>query len=337
MPAWIAWYCGIWRYFSNSRFQASALIGGTTPGDDVPFGNRESALGEARRAADQDQQEEHPGPDGEPDAETTSRVHGSANITEVTFGMIILALSCRRRNSHRSAASPIPVSSRPISGSRRPESNRSSRVASPGCALAASRAKSGWRCRVRSIAWRGPTIECWLACRSAGVPASTDLPWTPSPAPCSFRPSVGCPPACSGQPVRLPTHRRSLNLPPLSATRSGRSADLGTTWPDRRRSPRRANASGHRVAVLPLTADDQLAVIDADSGTLLRTIQLGVAPIAAVVSADGTVAWVTELAGQQPRRERSCSPAVLRAARRAGSSRWPRDCHAGHGGSNRSR
>jgi DNA-binding beta-propeller fold protein YncE len=61
-----------------------------------------------------------------------------------------------------------------------------------------------------------------------------------------------------------------------------------------------ANVSGHRVAVLPLTADDQLAVIDADSGTLLRTVQLGVAPIAAAVSADGAVAWVTELAGQKP-------------------------------------
>jgi DNA-binding beta-propeller fold protein YncE len=63
---------------------------------------------------------------------------------------------------------------------------------------------------------------------------------------------------------------------------------------------KRANPSGHRVAVLPLSADDQLAVVDADSGTLLRTVPLGVAPIAAVVSADGAVAWITELAGQQP-------------------------------------
>ena len=33
---------------------------------------------------------------------------------------------------------------------------------------------------------------------------------------------------------------------------------------------RRANASGHRVAVVPLPANDALAVLDADSGALLR-------------------------------------------------------------------
>ncbi len=63
---------------------------------------------------------------------------------------------------------------------------------------------------------------------------------------------------------------------------------------------RRANASGRRVAVLPLPANDELAVFDADAGTLLRTVKLGVAPLAAVVSSDGAVAWVTELAGRQP-------------------------------------
>ncbi|MGH7593631.1 MAG: bifunctional YncE family protein/alkaline phosphatase family protein [Gemmatimonadales bacterium] len=63
---------------------------------------------------------------------------------------------------------------------------------------------------------------------------------------------------------------------------------------------KRTNATGHRPAVLPLIADDQLAVVDADNGTLLRMVTLGVAPVAAVVSADGAVAWVTELAGRQP-------------------------------------
>ena len=63
---------------------------------------------------------------------------------------------------------------------------------------------------------------------------------------------------------------------------------------------RRVNVSGHRVAVLPLISDDQLAVLDADNGELLHIVQLGVAPVAAVVSSDGAVAWVTELAGRQP-------------------------------------
>jgi len=62
----------------------------------------------------------------------------------------------------------------------------------------------------------------------------------------------------------------------------------------------RANASGHRVAVLPLTADDELAIVNADDGTLLRLVPLGVAPLGAVVSADGATAWVTELVGAKP-------------------------------------
>ena len=41
---------------------------------------------------------------------------------------------------------------------------------------------------------------------------------------------------------------------------------------------RRANASGHRVVVVPLSANDALAVLDADSGSLLKTVPLGVLP-----------------------------------------------------------
>ena len=63
---------------------------------------------------------------------------------------------------------------------------------------------------------------------------------------------------------------------------------------------RRANASGHRVAVVPLPANDALAVLDADNGSLLKTIPLGVLPVAAAVSADGAVAWVSNLGGRKP-------------------------------------
>jgi YVTN family beta-propeller protein len=65
---------------------------------------------------------------------------------------------------------------------------------------------------------------------------------------------------------------------------------------------RRANATGHRVAVLPLPANDALAVFDADSGGLLKTIPLGVLPVAAVVSEDGAVAYVSVMGGRKPRR-----------------------------------
>ena len=63
-----------------------------------------------------------------------------------------------------------------------------------------------------------------------------------------------------------------------------------------------ANASGHRVVVVPLPANDSLAVLDADSGTLLKKVPLGVLPVAAVVSSDGSVAYVSNLGGSKPRR-----------------------------------
>jgi DNA-binding beta-propeller fold protein YncE len=63
---------------------------------------------------------------------------------------------------------------------------------------------------------------------------------------------------------------------------------------------RSANASGHRVAVVPLTVEDRLTIIDADAGTPIATVPLGVAPIAAVVSPDGATAYVTNLGGNRP-------------------------------------
>jgi DNA-binding beta-propeller fold protein YncE len=70
----------------------------------------------------------------------------------------------------------------------------------------------------------------------------------------------------------------------------------------------RANASGHRVAVLPLPADDKIALLDADSGELLRLLDAGVLPVAAVVSKDGSTAWVTNFGGPKPTsRDRAAS------------------------------
>src|SRR5947208_1413279 len=60
---------------------------------------------------------------------------------------------------------------------------------------------------------------------------------------------------------------------------------------------RRANASGHRVVVVPLSANDALAILDADSGSLLRTVPVGVRPGAAVVDRSDRSPY---LAVQQP-------------------------------------
>jgi YVTN family beta-propeller protein len=71
--------------------------------------------------------------------------------------------------------------------------------------------------------------------------------------------------------------------------------------------------TGRRHAVAPLPANDQLAILDANNGAPLRFVSLGVEPIAAVISADGRVAYVSILGGHKPTpRERAafqcCDP-----------------------------
>jgi hypothetical protein len=67
--------------------------------------------------------------------------------------------------------------------------------------------------------------------------------------------------------------------------------------------------------IVPLPANDRLAVLDADAGNLLFEIPLGVLPIAAAISADGATAWVTVFGGAKPAREdraatQCCDPNV---------------------------
>ena len=82
---------------------------------------------------------------------------------------------------------------------------------------------------------------------------------------------------------------------------------------------RRPNASGHRVAVLPLPANDQVAILDADSGTLLRTLDVGVLPVAAVIDPDGRTAWISNFGGPKPasgdRAARQCCDPMAEAVR----------------------
>lgn len=61
------------------------------------------------------------------------------------------------------------------------------------------------------------------------------------------------------------------------------------------------SVDGHRVVVVPLPADDKLAVLDADNGAKLRSVSLGVLPIASALSPDGAIAWVTVFGGAKPK------------------------------------
>jgi YVTN family beta-propeller protein len=60
-------------------------------------------------------------------------------------------------------------------------------------------------------------------------------------------------------------------------------------------------ADGKRLAIATLPANDSLAVLDAESGNLLRKIALGVEPISTVISADSRVAYVSILGGPKPK------------------------------------
>ncbi|HVZ48459.1 MAG TPA: bifunctional YncE family protein/alkaline phosphatase family protein [Gemmatimonadaceae bacterium] len=78
---------------------------------------------------------------------------------------------------------------------------------------------------------------------------------------------------------------------------------------------RRANASGKRVIVAPLPANDKVEVLDAGTGARVSTIATGVLPVAAVVSDDGSEAWVSVYGGPKPK------PGELQAPQQAGYRR----------------
>ncbi|MDX2029111.1 MAG: alkaline phosphatase family protein [Blastocatellia bacterium] len=63
----------------------------------------------------------------------------------------------------------------------------------------------------------------------------------------------------------------------------------------------RPNAQGQRIVVVPLTYNNELAVIDLIAGKLLGKVPTGIAPFAAVVNATGTEAYVSNWGGRLPK------------------------------------
>jgi YVTN family beta-propeller protein len=110
-------------------------------------------------------------------------------------------------------------------------------------------------------------------------------------------------------PGETPSARRPVvtHLTAFDATATGDSAasrfDSGALGDYMAGAPavaERPGPNGKRLAVLPLPANDGLAVLDAETGALIRTIPLGVEPLAAVISADSRVAYVSVLGGPKP-------------------------------------
>ena len=59
------------------------------------------------------------------------------------------------------------------------------------------------------------------------------------------------------------------------------------------------DAAGRRIAALPLTYNDSLAIIDLNSGTLLHKAPTGIAPFAAAIDSIGSIAYVTNWGGRR--------------------------------------
>ncbi len=74
-----------------------------------------------------------------------------------------------------------------------------------------------------------------------------------------------------------------------------------------------ANELNQRLAVAPLTYNNELAVVDLNSGKTLGKIATGIAPFAAVINAAGTVAYVSNWGGRLPKPGEPALPTGLEA------------------------
>jgi YVTN family beta-propeller protein len=60
-------------------------------------------------------------------------------------------------------------------------------------------------------------------------------------------------------------------------------------------------ANGRRYAVVPLVWENKLAVVDVLQREVVRKVDVGIAPFAAVIDRTGAVAWVSNLGGRPPK------------------------------------
>ena len=79
------------------------------------------------------------------------------------------------------------------------------------------------------------------------------------------------------------------------------AADLGTFQAGALAVARDPDLEGRRLAVVPLTANNQLAAIDVATRTVVGRAATGIAPFGAAVSHDGAIAFVTNWGGRTAR------------------------------------
>jgi YVTN family beta-propeller protein len=73
----------------------------------------------------------------------------------------------------------------------------------------------------------------------------------------------------------------------------------------------RRNSAGQHIAVAALTFNNELAVFDLVTGTLLRKVKVEIAPVGVALSADGGTAWVSNWGGRVPREGDTTLPTGL--------------------------
>ncbi|HUR59595.1 MAG TPA: bifunctional YncE family protein/alkaline phosphatase family protein, partial [Opitutaceae bacterium] len=72
---------------------------------------------------------------------------------------------------------------------------------------------------------------------------------------------------------------------------------------------REKNQAGQRIAVIPIIAQNKVAVVDVESGRALGAVSTGIAPVGAAVNASGTLAYVSNWAGRVPATGDATAPA----------------------------
>ena len=164
--------------------------------------------------------------------------------------------------------------------------------------------------RVYGVAWAGTSGDLWvlhasqlyrLDWKNNRVAGRWPHGGTPGNQSLASDPVTG--EAFLGQSVRAAL--RSEPTAGVSVTGNGElrklAQDLGRYQPGAPSISAVPDAGGRRYAVVPLVWENKLAILDATTGEVVRQVETGIAPFAAIIDRKGTTAWVSNLGGRPPK------------------------------------
>ena len=163
--------------------------------------------------------------------------------------------------------------------------------------------------RVFGVAWAGDSGELWvlhatevyrLDWKNNRVVTRTPHAGTPGNQAIFTDPATGD--AVVGQSTR---EGQGGVMAGLSVAHAGSlrplARGLGRFQPGALSVSAEADSHGHRYVAVPLVWENKLALVDAASGEVMRQIETGIAPFAAVIDRKGSTAWVSNLGGRPPK------------------------------------